>query len=55
MEKELVTKIVSGAHWAYRIRLEVEISKAPGQAMPTNLRHGTTKLKFKPVLFKDGL
>ena len=23
--------------------------------MPTNLRHGTTKLKFKPVLFKDGL
>ena len=32
VEKELVTKIVSGAHWAYRIRLEVEISKAPGQA-----------------------
>ena len=26
----------------------------PGN-MPTNLRHGTTKLKFKPVLFKDGL
>ena len=32
VEKELVTAIVSGAHWAYGIRLEVEISKAPRQA-----------------------
>ena len=33
----------------------VSCGGCPGKRMPTNLRHGTTKLKFKPVLFKDGL
>lgn len=41
------------------IQLTVEegaqVRKGDVLAMPTNLRHGTTKLKFKPVLFKDGL